>query len=232
MSVEELILEASPVVQVVMAILLLMSLASWAVAIAKSFSIRRARKRAMQFDELFWRTPELTGLYNEVSNGNIVENGNSIIFQAGFKEFLRLKKQGVNDARDLVSGAQRSMKVAFVKEVEKLEDRISMLATIGSSAPYIGLFGTVWGVMHAFSSLGEVQNATLSSVAPGISEALIATAIGLFAAIPATIAYNRLSVKADKVVISYENFADGFLTIIQRQAHMVEDESRNDSKER
>ena len=165
MSVEELILEASPVVQVVMAILLLMSLASWAVAIAKSFSIRRARKRAMQFDELFWRTPELTGLYNEVSNGNIVENGNSIIFQAGFKEFLRLKKQGVNDARDLVSGAQRSMKVAFVKEVEKLEDRISMLATIGSSAPYIGLFGTVWGVMHAFSSLGEVQNATLSSVA-------------------------------------------------------------------
>lgn len=232
MSVEELILEASPVVQVVMAILLLMSVASWAVAIAKSFSIRRARKRAMQFDELFWRTPELTGLYNEVSNGNIVENGNSIIFQAGFKEFLRLKKQGVNDARDLVSGAQRSMKVAFVKEVEKLEDRISMLATIGSSAPYIGLFGTVWGVMHAFSSLGEVQNATLSSVAPGISEALIATAIGLFAAIPATIAYNRLSVKADKVVISYENFADGFLTIIQRQAHMVEDESRNDSKER
>ena len=225
MSIQELVLEASPVVQAVMILLLMMSLASWAVAIAKSFEIRRAKKMADKFDELFWSTPELTMLYNDINNGIIKRSSSSAIFEEGFKEFIRLKKQGVNDAADLVSGAQRTMKVAFTTEIEKLENRIPMLATIGSSAPYIGLFGTVWGVMHAFSALGNMQNATLASVAPGISEALIATAMGLFAAIPATIYYNRLSVKSEKVMTQYENFAEGFLTIIQRQAHLIEKNS-------
>lgn len=229
MSIQELVLDASPVVQAVMVLLLIMSLASWAVAIAKSFEINRAKKQANKFDELFWSTPELTSLYNDVSNDIIRRSSSSTIFEAGFKEFIRLKKQGVNDAADLVSGAQRTMKVAFTKESEKLENRIPMLATVGSSAPYIGLFGTVWGVMHAFSELGNIQNATLSSVAPGISEALIATAMGLFAAIPATIAYNRLSVKSEKVMMQYENFAEGFLTIIQRQAHLIEKNATKDS---
>jgi len=135
---------------------------------------------------------------------------------------VRLKQQGVVNSNDLINGAQRAMKVAFSKQVERLENRTPFLATVGSSAPYIGLFGTVWGVMHAFSSLGDIQNATLAAVAPGISEALIATAMGLFAAIPAVIAYNRLAVKTDKVITQYENFAEGFLTIIQRQAHTHE----------
>jgi biopolymer transport protein TolQ len=222
MSIKELILDASPVVQAVMVLLMLMSIASWAVALSKSAEIRKARKLAFDFDELFWKTPELSNLFSGVSNGMIKESGSASIFKEGFKEFIRLKKQGVSNASDLVSATQRTMKVAFTKEVEKIEDKIPMLATVGSSAPYIGLFGTVLGVMHAFSSLGNMQNATLSSVAPGISEALIATAVGLFAAIPATIYFNRLSVKSEKVITQYENFAEGFLTIIQRQAHLIE----------
>jgi len=222
MSIEELVLNASPVVQAVMILLLLMSITSWAVAIAKLFELRRASKKAQKFDDVFWGTHELTNLFNDVSSGIIKKSSCTVIFEEGFKEFIRLKKQGVDNASDLVSGVQRTMKIAFSKEIEKLENRIPLLATVGSSAPYIGLFGTVWGVMHAFASLGDVQNATLSTVAPGISEALIATAVGLFAAIPATIFYNRLSVKSEKVITQYENFAEGFLTIIQRQAHLIE----------
>jgi len=222
MSIEELVLNASPVVQAVMILLLLMSITSWAVAIAKLFELRRASKKAQKFDDVFWGTHELTNLFNDVSSGIIKKSSCTVIFEEGFKEFIRLKKQGVDNASDLVSGAQRTMKIAFSKEIEKLENRIPLLATVGSSAPYIGLFGTVWGVMHAFASLGDVQNATLSTVAPGISEALIATAVGLFAAIPATVFYNRLSVKSEKVITQYENFAEGFLTIIQRQAHLIE----------
>lgn len=222
LSIIELVVEATPVVQGVMALLLIMSIVSWAIIFAKSFQLRKAKKLAKEFDELFWNTPDLTGLYNQIAGFQITHSASSAIFDAGFKEFVRLKQQGVIDASDLVTGTERAMKVAFTKQAEELENRIPMLATIGSSAPFIGLFGTVWGVMHAFASLGEVQNATLSTVAPGISEALIATAIGLFAAIPASIAFNRLSVKADKVQNQYENFAEGFLTIIQRQAHAIE----------
>jgi len=221
-SLIELVLEASVVVQLVMIILLIMSVMAWAVTFAKSHQLRKAKKLAKEFDELFWNTTELTTLYSDVTNQMLPNSGCAKIFEAGFKEFVRLKKQGVDDATDLVSGAQRTMKVAFAKQVDVLENRIPFLATVGSSAPYIGLFGTVWGVMHAFSSLGDIQNATLAAVAPGISEALIATAIGLFAAIPAVIFYNRLTVKADKVINQYENFAEGFLTIIQRQAHAIE----------
>lgn len=225
-SLMELILDASPVVQAVMVILLLMSIMAWAITFAKSYQLRKAQREARDFDELFWNTPELTGLYNQVTRDED-NTGNAQIFEAGFKEFMSLKSQGVIDSADLINGTQRAMRVAFSKQIERLENQTPLLATVGSSAPYIGLFGTVWGVMHAFSSLGDIQNATLASVAPGISEALIATAMGLFAAIPAVIAYNRLSVNTDKVIGQYENFAEGFLTIIQRQSHMIEKKTQD-----
>lgn len=218
----DLILMASPVVQAVMVILALMSIAAWAVAIAKSHQLTQAGKQAQQFEQLFWQTPELTGLFNQMTQGGQVNQGMAAIFEAGFREFVRLKKQGVANSADLIAGAQRAMKITFSKSADQLEHRLDLLATVGSSAPYIGLFGTVWGVMHAFQSLGNVQNATLAAVAPGISEALIATAIGLFAAIPAVIAYNRLSNRAERLLSEYENFAEGFLTILQRQAHALE----------
>lgn len=221
-SLMELILNASQVVQGVMLILLLMSIFAWAIMFAKSYQLRKARIEAEEFDSLFWNTSELTQLYHIVTSEPEKQNGNALIFEAGFKEFVRLKQQGVVNSTDLISGTQRAMKVAFSKQTERLETRTPFLATVGSSAPYIGLFGTVWGVMHAFSSLGDIQNATLAAVAPGISEALIATAMGLFAAIPAVIAYNRLTVKTDKIITQYENFAEGFLTVIQRQAHTHE----------
>lgn len=221
-SLVELVMDASLVVQIVMLILLLMSIMAWAISFAKSYQLKKAKQKAKAFETLFWETPELTQLYNQVQNGQVESSACAQIFEAGFKEFINLKKQGVQDSADLINGTQRAMRMAFSRQVEVLENQIPVLATVGSSAPYIGLFGTVWGVMHAFSSLGEIQNATLAAVAPGISEALIATAIGLFAAIPAVIAYNRLSVKADKVVTQYENFAEGFLTIVQRQAHAIE----------
>jgi len=218
----DLVLMASPVVQAVMVILAIMSIAAWAVAIAKSHQIRKAQKLAHTFDQTFWNTQELTTLFNDVVRNGENERGMAKIFESGFREFVRLKKQGVVHTADLMAGTQRAMKVAFSKEADQLENRLSLLATVGSSAPYIGLFGTVWGVMHAFQSLGDVQHATLAAVAPGISEALIATAIGLFAAIPAVISYNRLSNKVDRLLSEYENFAEGFLTIMQRQAHSLE----------
>ncbi|WP_373017813.1 protein TolQ [Thiomicrorhabdus sp.] len=218
----DLVLMASPVVQAVMVILAIMSISAWAVAIAKSHQVRQASKVAQEFEQTFWQTQELTTLFNQIVQSNDKPKGMASIFEAGFREFVRLRKQGVAHTSDLMAGTQRAMKVAFSKESEVLENRLAMLATVGSSAPYIGLFGTVWGVMHAFQSLGHVQNATLSAVAPGISEALIATAIGLFAAIPAVIAYNRLTTRVDRLLGEYENFAEGFLTIMQRQAHSLE----------
>ncbi|WP_028486760.1 protein TolQ [Thiomicrorhabdus chilensis] len=218
----DLVLMASPVVQAVMVILALMSIAAWSVAISKSYQVRQAGKVAKQFDQTFWQTQELTSLFNQVVQSGEKPKGMASIFEAGFREFVRLKKQGVAHTSDLMAGTQRAMKVAYSKESEQLENRLALLATVGSSAPYIGLFGTVWGVMHAFQSLGNVQNATLAAVAPGISEALIATAIGLFAAIPAVIAYNRLTNQVDRLLGEYENFAEGFLTIMQRQAHSLE----------
>lgn len=218
----ELILNASLVVQAVMLLLALMSVAAWAVAFAKSYQVRKALREARKFEQRFWETSELSSLYHQVDGNRNNSSGIALIFADGFKEFVRLKQQGVVDASDLIAGSQRTMKIAFSKQADKLENHLAFLATVGSSAPYIGLFGTVWGVMHAFQSLGDVQHATLAAVAPGISEALIATAIGLFAAIPAVIAYNRLSNRVDRLLSEYENFAEGFLTILQRQAHSAD----------
>lgn len=221
----ELVLNASVVVQAVMVLLAIMSLAVWAVAFRKVHQISRARKEAAEFEKAFQYAQNLNSIYQQIDIHDGKTQGKAVIFTEGYKEFLRLKKQGVDDANDLISGSQRMMKVAFSKECDRIEKHLSLLATVGSSAPYIGLFGTVWGVMHAFQALGDVQHATLAAVAPGISEALIATAIGLFAAIPAVIAYNSLSNKADRLLGEYENFADGFLTVIQRQAHASDKKS-------
>jgi len=220
-SLIEILLEASPVVQAVIVLLGIMSLIGWAIAFAKRAQIRKAAKMTLAFQEKFDTTNDLTQLYHELHNIKNKNKGVEKLFESGYQEFVRLKKQGVSDINDLLAGTQRTMKVAFSKEVERLESHLSTLATIGSSAPYIGLFGTVWGVMHAFQSLGNIQHATLAAVAPGIAEALVATAIGLFAAIPAVIAYNSLSSRADRVLAQYEMFADGFLTVIQRQAHLL-----------
>lgn len=219
MNLFDLILMASPVVQAVMLLLAFMSLAAWAVAFAKSYQIRKMTKSARQFEKTFWDTQELSLLYQDIESNRSNASGLGLIFADGFKEFVRLKQQGVQNSADLINGSQRTMKIAFTKQSDKLENHLSFLATVGSSAPYIGLFGTVWGVMHAFQALGDVQHATLAAVAPGISEALLATAIGLFAAIPAVIAYNRLSNKVDRLLNEYENFSEGFLSILQRQAH-------------
>ena len=227
MDILHLLLNASPVVQAVMLLLALMSIAAWAVAIAKSYQIRKHLKASKEFEETFWSTQELTSLYQQVELSREDASQLALMFADGFKEFARLKQQGVEDANDLIAGSQRTMKIAFTRTSDILENHLSLLATVGSSAPYIGLFGTVWGVMHAFQALGDVQHATLAAVAPGISEALVATAIGLFAAIPAVIAYNRLSNRVDRLLNEYENFAEGFLTILQRQAHSQAAQSSN-----
>ncbi|GKT12120.1 MAG: biopolymer transport protein TolQ [Thiomicrorhabdus sp.] len=221
----DLVLNASVVVQAVMVLLAIMSLTVWAVAFRKIHQIRRARQVAVEFEQMFLYTPNINSLYQQVEVSSDNSQGMAIIFTEGYKEFIRLKDQGVTDTNDLLSGAQRMMKVAFSKESDRLERHLTILATVGSSAPYIGLFGTVWGVMHAFQSLGDVQHATLAAVAPGISEALIATAIGLFAAIPAVIAFNSLTSKADRLLGDYENFAEGLLTILQRQAYALDKKS-------
>lgn len=218
-SIYLLLLNASAVVQAVILLLLVMSITVWAVAFAKGYQLKKARKASIRFEETFWKTQDLTQLYNQLAGNYDTNKGLSAIFESGFKEFVNLKKQGITNANDLVAGTQRAMKIAFSREIETLENHTPLLASVGSSAPYIGLFGTVWGVMHAFSGLGSLENATLAAVAPGISEALIATAIGLFAAIPAVIAYNRLTNKTERLINQYETFAEGFLTIVQRQAN-------------
>jgi biopolymer transport protein TolQ len=217
----DLVMMASPIVQAVMAILVFMSIAAWAVAFAKSYQVRKALGEVRLFQQDFWQAEDLGRMYGELGRyGEDHSKGMYAMFEAGFQEFVRLKNQGVTEESDLVSASHRSMKVVFNKEAERLENRLSFLATVGSSAPYIGLFGTVVGVMNAFQGLGENANATLSAVAPGIAEALLATGIGLFAAIPAVIFYNSLSTKVNKVLSSYEGFAEEFLTILQRQAHL------------
>jgi len=216
----ELVLEASVVVQAIIVLLIFMSLMVWAVAFSKWYQMRVARKAAQEFMENYQNASNLTQFYREDQVSKNHGKGLSHIFLEGFKEFLRLKNQDVVEVSDLMNGTQRMMKVAFSKEADKLEERLSILATVGSSAPYIGLLGTVWGVMHAFQGLGGMHNATLAAVAPGISEALIVTAVGLFAAIPAVITYNSLTNSADRLLNEYENFAETFLSTLQRDASL------------
>ncbi|MFL6577161.1 MAG: protein TolQ, partial [Povalibacter sp.] len=181
----ELVLNASLIVQIVMGLLLLASLVSWSIMLRKRSELRRARSDADRFEEVFWSGGDLSAMFKAIDQSRRVTRGMESIFESGFREFSRLRQQGGIAAAQLLEGARRGMRVALLRESDRLEHSLAMLATIGSTSPYVGLFGTVWGIMSAFHGLGNVQQATLAMVAPGIAEALIATAMGLFAAIPA-----------------------------------------------
>ncbi|MFM8332202.1 MAG: protein TolQ [Candidatus Methylumidiphilus sp.] len=214
-----LIRSAGPVVQAVLLLLLVASIVSWTYIIAKSVQIGRARHGCDTFEEQFWSGIDLADLYRELSQPDYLAEGMETVFLSGFKEFARLRKQPGIAPEAMVEAAQRGMRVALARELDHLDERLPFLATVGSTSPYIGLFGTVWGVMDAFHALGSAKQATLAMVAPGISEALLATAMGLFAAIPAVIAYNRHSADINRLASRYEAFADEFLSLLHRQAH-------------
>ncbi len=217
LSIIRLILQASIPVQFVLALLAFASLMSWAIIFNKRAVIRRARREADQFETSFWSGGDLAQLYRSVeSKGRTT--GMASIFEMGFREFARMRQQGSVPVDQLLEGARRSMRVAQLKEIDRLEQSLSTLATVGSTSPYVGLFGTVWGIMSAFSSLGNAQQATLAMVAPGISEALITTAIGLFAAIPAVVAFNRFADQVGRLEVRYDAFTEEFSSILQRHA--------------
>jgi biopolymer transport protein TolQ len=220
LSIASLVLHASLLVKFVMLILLLASLASWTLIFGKSGLLKKARQAAEDFENRFWSAEDLTALYARINQGNREARGMEKIFEAGFKEFVRLRKREGIEPMAILEGAQRAMRVALNREIEELETSLPFLATVGSVSPYIGLFGTVWGIMNSFQALGNVHQATLAMVAPGISEALVATAMGLFAAIPAVIAYNRYAADIDRIYSRYDIFLEEFSSILQRQAHV------------
>jgi len=219
MSFFHLISGASIVVQLVMLLLLTVSMVSWTMIFRRRAVLREARLAANEFERRFWSGGDLAALYREVDKQEDEAIGMAGIFHAGFSEFARLHKQPGIERRAVVEGAQRVMRVMLSRETDDLETHLSFLATVGSTSPYVGLFGTVWGIMNAFRGLGNAQQATLAMVAPGIAEALVATAMGLFAAIPAVIAYNRFSNDVERLINRYDNFLEEFSTILQRQVH-------------
>jgi biopolymer transport protein TolQ len=214
-----LVLNASTVVQLVILALLAASVLSWTLIFDRARVLKQAKRRADQFEQRFWSGGDLADLYHALERDREGARGMAAIFQAGFREFARLRKAGQSDAMALLQGVQRSMRVTLNREMDSLESNLPFLATVGSTSPYVGLFGTVWGIMHAFHSLSNVKQATLAMVAPGISEALVATAIGLFAAIPAVVAYNRYSSDAERLNNRYDDFLEEFSSILQRQAN-------------
>jgi biopolymer transport protein TolQ len=221
LSILQLVMDASITVQLVMMILLLASITSWVFIVQRVLYFRAARAELESFEQEFWSGIDLNQLFRQgnskVDSGHVF--GLESIFRAGFKEFSRLRQQLADDPDAVMEGAQRAMRVAVSREQEKMEEHLPFLATVGSTSPYVGLFGTVWGIMTSFQGLASVQQATLQTVAPGISEALVATAMGLFAAIPAVIAYNRFSAWLDFYGNKYDTFAEEFSSILHRQAH-------------
>ena len=221
-SLIELILNASFAVQLVMFILFLLSIISWVIIVQRWLVLSSARKGVFGFEQRFWSGMDLSQLYKEgtqMQQENIQVVGMENIFRAGFKEFMRLRQQGSVDGEAIMEGAQRAMRVAYSREEEKLEKNLPFLATVGSVSPYVGLFGTVIGIMNAFLGLAAQAQATLQVVAPGIAEALFATGMGLFAAIPAVVAFNRYTALLDNVTSSYITFTDEFSSILHRQIH-------------
>ena len=222
MSLFSLVTRASFLVQIVMLILLSASVLSWIIITLKYKALKLAGEEAIRFEDQFWSGINLSDLYQQVKRKASERRGIARIFEMGFAEYVRTRKSKTNPEMMLAS-VQRSMKVAVAREEDSLDSHLSLLATIGSISPYIGLFGTVWGIMRSFIALGAVEHASLAMVAPGIAEALIATAMGLFAAIPAVIAYNRYAEKVDRLSSTYENFAEEFATILQRQSHISDE---------
>ena len=219
-SILSLIFEASFLVQLVMLLLLVLSILSWVIIRAKWIMVRDAKVAADYFERRFWSGVDLAELYAKIAAKTNRVAGLEAIFESGFREFAHLRKSPGIDPVVTIEGAQRTMRVALNREVDELENHLSFLATVGSISPYIGLFGTVWGIMNSFMALGTVQHASIGSVAPGIAEALIATAMGLFAAIPAVIAYNRYSNDIERLINRYDIFSEEFSTLLQRQAHI------------
>ncbi len=218
----QLVLDASPLVQLVMAGLLLASVLSWTAIFERSRALRRAAREAEEFEERFWSGVDLGELYRGLERRPEDLAGMAAVFHAGFREFARLKETGGMDPMAVIEGTRRAMRVAMSREMDGLEQYLSFLATVGSTSPYVGLFGTVWGIMNAFHALGNVKQATLNLVAPGIAEALIATAMGLFAAIPAVVAYNKFADRVQRLEGRYEEFAEEFANILQRQVHLLD----------
>ena len=216
-SILQLVLHASTIVQLVMAALMIGSLASWTVIFGKLFGLRSVRSANDLFEREFWAGRNLNDLYTDATKqatGAPMER----IFASGMREFFKLREKRVDDSGALLDGARRAMRASFQRELDAVESNLSFLASVGSVSPYVGLFGTVWGIMHAFIGLSNLQQVTLATVAPGIAEALVATAIGLFAAIPAVIAYNRFARDIDRIAIQLESFIEEFSNILQRNA--------------
>ena len=218
LSILTLIANASLLVQLVMGLLLGVSVASWTAIFRKGFQIRAARAATDRFEADFWRDRDLGALFQKLRDDQRDNGSLARIFDAGMGEFLKVRAGKPGDVQAMLDGARRSMRAAYQREMDSLESKLAFLASTGSVSPYVGLFGTVWGIMNAFRGLANVQQATLASVAPGIAEALVATAIGLFAAIPAVIAYNRFAHDIDRLSTRFDTFIDEFLNILQRQA--------------
>lgn len=220
----DLITEASLLVQVVMALLAAASITSWMVIFNKRQVLGRAEKRSRKFEEQFWSGADLSKLYDKVAGERVGREGMEAIFESGFREFMRQREEKRLQPDQLANGAQRAMRVTLTREMDRLEHHLSFLATVGSVSPYVGLFGTVWGIMNSFRGLAGAHQATIAMVAPGISEALIATAMGLFAAIPAVVAFNRYSNQVERLEVRYDNFKEEFAAILHRQARRLQED--------
>jgi biopolymer transport protein TolQ len=221
-SIASLILNASPIVQMVLLLLLIASVGSWTIIIEKSRMLKQSGAAADEFESRFWSGGDLASMYRDIAASSETHMGMAGIFKSGFREFGRLQKQRGLSGDQMLEGARRAMRVSQMREVDRLENNLAVLATVGSTSPYVGLFGTVWGIMNTFQSLATVQSATLALVAPGISEALIATAMGLVAAIPAVIAFNRYADKVGRLEVRFDTFMEEFSAILQRHAAQAE----------
>jgi biopolymer transport protein TolQ len=218
LSILSLVASASVLVQAVMALLLVVSLMSWTYIFRKWFALRAARAQTEKFERDFWSGADLNALYQSAANDRHGSGSLERIFEAGMREFMKLKGAPRADGAIQLEGARRAMRATYQREMDDLESHLAFLASVGSVSPYVGLFGTVWGIMNSFRGLANVQQATLANVAPGIAETLVATAIGLFAAIPAVVAYNRYAHDIDRLAIRFESFIEEFSNILQRQA--------------
>lgn len=219
LSVIDLFLNASFIVQLIMVSLVVISFVSWAMILDRHRTLKQVATSSSKFEDKFWSGIDLSKLYNELGARRIPPSGMELVFMAGYREFVRLRNQKGTSPGAVMEGAHRAMRVAHSREIDKLEVNLAFLATVGSTTPYVGLFGTVWGIMNSFIALGSVKQATLAMVAPGIAEALIATAMGLFAAIPAVIAYNKFNSTVQKIENQYDNFVEEFSGILHRKAH-------------
>ena len=218
LSIVQLVSDASLVVKLVLTLLMSVSFMSWYWIFRKWFALRDARARTDQFERDFWSGGDLNSLYQSAVNNRHGTGALERIFEAGYREFNKLRGQKTLDPATLVASARRAMRATYQRETDSLESHLAFLASVGSVSPYVGLFGTVWGIMHAFRGLANVSSATLAQVAPGIAEALVATAIGLFAAIPAVVAYNRYAHDVERLAVRFESFMEEFSNILQRQA--------------